>query len=442
MAITMIGAGGLFTRLGKLVGLLNDINTFRGGTSSGQFVKAVTDALAQVDGDTAAIRATLQGILTGYPSAQAGLTAMQQLVKTAAANLLVTQVNNDTPLYQQTTPYALAVLKSQMLSGGYYVNPNTVSATVTPGGSNAGNGSIICDTRDKYGYQLDNLLAESIAVTCTSESSAAGTLQLLGTLPQADPLNWAWPAGSGCNKSLTSVDPAANAAYIAGGNFDSFTANLPNGWTASVGTAGTDFGAAGSGYKGANALKYIGGTGVLSSLTQNIAVASRTPYALNFWLKADVVPASGNLIVDLYNGSSVIQDDAGNNCSLSIALNGITTSYVAKNAVWRIADPLPSTATLRCRLSVVIPGGSNIFLDQLTFQPATQIGTNLGDTIWAAVATGSADWALKDTLSIATANNRTCQWQAAFDRLFGARATGFVLPTSGSTLVNDSLISD
>lgn len=445
MAILLIGAGGLFTRLGKLVGLLNDINTFRGGTGSGQLVKAVTDALAQVDGDTAAIRATLQGILTGYPSAQAGLTAMQQLVKTAAANVLIAMANADTPLYQQTVPYALALLKTQMLAGGSYVNPNAVSATVTPAGSNTGNGAVICGTRDKLGYQLDNLLAETISVACTAESSAAGTLQLLGTLPQADPLNWAWPAGSGCNKSLSSVDPAANGAFIAGGNFDSFTtfANVPNGWTASVGTAGTDFGPAGAGFKGANALKYIGGTGVLSSLTQNLSgLAARTPYALNFWLKADVVPASGNLIVDLYNGSSVIQDDAGNNCSLSIALSGITTSYVAHNAVWRIADPLPSTVTLRCRLSVVVPGGSNIFVDQLTLQPATQIGTNPGDTIWAAVATGSADWALKDTLSIEAANNRTCQWQQAFDRLFGARATGFVLPTSGSTLVNDSLISD
>ena len=443
MAILLTGAGGLFTRLGKLVGALNDVNTFRGGTSSGQLVKATQDALAQVDGDIPTIRNTYAGLLTALTAGQNSLTAYQSAIQTAAKNLLIAMANADTPLVQQTVPYALALLRTQMLANGNYVNPNTVTATVTPGGSNTGNGAIVCGTRDAKGYQLDNLLAESIAVTCTADAAAAGTLQFSGAAIQPDTLSWLWPAGSGCNKSLTSVDPANNTGVMAGGAFDSFTSNLPSGWTATLGTAGTDFGAAGSSYKGANALKLIGGTGVLTDLTQTLTgLSSRTPYAVNLWLKADVVPASGTLIVDLYNGSSVIQDEAGNNCSLSIALNGITTSYVAHGAVFTIADPLPATVTLRLRLSVAVPGGSNIFVDQMTFQTATQLGTNLGDTIWAAVATGSSDWALRDTLTVATANNRTEPWQAAFDRLFSARSLGFTLPTSGSSLISDALISD
>jgi hypothetical protein len=445
MSILLTGAGGLFTRLGKLAGTLNDVNNWRGGTGSGQLVKAVTDALAQVDGDIATIRNTYSGLFAALPAGQNGLTNMQQAVQTAAKNLLIAMANADTPLAQQTVPYALALLRTQMLAGGSYVNPNTVTATVTPGGSNTGNGAIVCGVRDAKGYQLDNSLAETVAVTVTADAANAGSLQCLGAQTQPDPLNWQWPGGSGLNQSLTSLDPANNTGYLTGGNFDAFTSNLPTGWTASVGTAGTDFGAAGSGYKGANALKYIGGTGVLSSLTQNFGagvISSRTPYAINAWLKADVVPASGSLIFDLYNGASVIQDEAGNNCSLSINCHTLTTGYVAYGAVFTIADPVPATVTLRLRLSVAIPGGSNVFLDQLTFQPAVQLGTQLGDSIWAAACTGSADWALRDTLSVAVANNRTCKWQQAFDQFFGCRALGFTLPTSGSSLVNDSLISD
>jgi hypothetical protein len=444
MAILLTGAGGLFTRLGKLAGALNDVNNWRGGTGAGQLAKAITDALAQVDGDVAAIRATYSGLYNALTAGQNGLTQVQQAAQTAAKNLLIAMANADTPLAQQTVPYALALLRTQMLAGGSYVNPNTVSATVTAGGSNTGNGAIVTGVRDAKGYQLDNALAETVAVTVTSDAANAGALQCLGTQTQPDPLSWLWPAGSGLNQSLTSLDPANNS-YLpsSSGAFDAFTANVPNGWTVAAGVAGTDFGAAGSSFKGANALKLIGGGGGLTDLTQTLSgLTSRTPYAVGFWLKADVVPASGNLIIDLYNGSSVITDEAGNNCSLSIALNGITTSYVAHGAVFTIADPLPATVTLRMRLSVVVPGGSNIFIDQLTFQPAQQLGTQLGDSIWAAACTGAADWALRDTLSIAVANNRTCQWQQAFDRLFGCRALGFTLPTSGSTLINDNLISD
>lgn len=432
----------MFTRLGQYVGLLNGVNAYRGGTTDGQLVKDTQDLLAQLDGDTPAIRATASAVLSGFPGAQSSLGSFLTAVQKAAQSLLITQVNNDTPLVQQTVAYALAVLKTQMLAAGDYVNPNTLGATVTPAGGNNGNGAIVCGLRDQRGFQLDNLLAETLQVSCTAESAGAGSLTLLGAATQSDILNWAWPGGSGCNKTLTSLDAASLSNLVAGGAFDSFTANVPASWTVSVGTAGTDFGAAGAGYKGANALKLIGGTTVLTSLTQGLTtLAARTPYALNFWCKADVVPASGVLQIDLYNGTAIITDEAGNNCSLAINLSGLTTGYVAHNAVWQIADPLPSTVTLRVRLTTAIPTGSNVFVDQMTLQAATQLGQYLGDTIYAAVATGSADWALKDTLTLATANNRACQWQQAFDRLFGARALGFVLPTSGSTLINDSLIS-
>lgn len=442
MSILLNGTGGLFTRLGQLTGLLNDLNSFRGGSSTGQLVKEVNDALATVDGDTDAIRAALAGLLTGYPAAQNALTTFARVIQSAAQSLLITQANADTPLASQSVDDALALLKTQMLTAGDHVNPNTVSATVTPAGGNTGNGNIVVGIKDVYGNQLDNLLAETIAVAVT-RNTVAGAEQLTfsGQAAVSDRLNWAWPAGSGVSKTLTSLDAAATNNLITGGAFDSFTSNLPAGWTATLGTAGTDFAAAGSSYKGLNALKLIGGTGVLTDLTQVLSgLKSRTPYAINLWLKNDANPAAGTLIVDLYNGTSVIQDEAGNNCSLSIDLTTLGTSYIPKSAVWRIADPLPSTVTLRLHLTAAISGGSNTFIDQMAMQAATQLSSDPGDSIWAAVFSGSANWSLRDTLSIGVANNRTCQWQQAFNRLFND-GSGFLLPTSGATLINDSLIS-
>lgn len=443
MSVLLTGAGGLFTRLGQYVDTINAINTFRGGSATGQLVKEVNDILAQLDGDTDAIRATAAGLLTGLPQGQNALTALQNAIQTAAQNLLVTQVNADTALADQVVDDALTVLQTQMLAGGYYVNPNTVGYNVTPAAGNAGNGAIAVGLRNARGFQLDNLLAEAIAVTVASNATpGAETLNFQGVAAVGDRLNWAWPAGSGSNRNLTSLAVGSPSNLIAGGDFESFNANLPASWTASVGTAGTDFGQAGAGFTGVNALKLIGGTGVLTSLTQAVAnLKSRTPYAINGWLKADVVPASGTLVLDLYNGSSVITDEAGNQCSLSINLHNLTTGYVAYNAVWQIADPLPATVTLRARLSAAIPAGSNIFLDTLAFQAAKQLSSNPNDAPYVAVFGGSANWSLKDTLTLTTTNNRTCKWQQGWNQLFDDGTSGFLLPTTGTVLIPDSLIS-
>lgn len=445
MAITLIGAGGLFTRLGQLAGLINAINTFRGGNSAGQLVKEVNDCLAQVDGDTDAIRATLAPLATGYPGAQGSLSSFATAVRSAAQALLIAQANADTPLASLDVADALALLKTQMLASGDYVSPNTLGATVTPAGGNFGNGAIVVGTLDPTGDGLDNLLAETVNVSVGSTASAGGeTLAFAGAAAVGDALNQAWPGGSGANKNLKSLDAAAANNLVPGGAFDTFAANVPASWTVVAGAAGTQIlqATGGAVYKGASALKYVGDAATLTQIAQNLAnLKSRTPYAINLWCKVDVAPAGGTLIVDLYDGAAVINDDAGNANSLSINLATLGTSYVAKGAVFRLPEPVPATVTLRVRLSAALSAGSNLFIDQMAMQAAAQLTSNPGDTPYYAVFSGAANWSLRDLLSIAVTNNRACKWQQAFDQLFDDRASGFLLPTSGSTLINDSLIS-
>ncbi|HEV3022171.1 MAG TPA: hypothetical protein VGX76_06875, partial [Pirellulales bacterium] len=419
-------------------------NTYRGTT----LTQDVNDALAQVDGDgNNLIRQSLSPLFVAWTQAQGGLTSIQKTFQTAAQALLIAQVNADTPLAALTFQNALAVLKTQMLAAGAKVTANTVTASTVAGGSNVGNGTLVAGVKDKYGFQLDNLLAEAIAVTVTSDATAGlETLQFLGAAAVADPLNNAWPGGSGCNRTLTSCPDGSNGASLLGalnGNWELWTVNTPTSWTITGGVAGTQFQKGSSPYNGSFALEILGGTGVLTNLNQTLTTfKARTPYAINGYVKADVVPAAGTLIFDLYNGASVIQDEAGNNCSLSINCHTLTTGYVAYNAIWSIADPLPATVTLRVRTSVDITAGSNVFVDSLSIQPATQLGTYLGDSCWAAVFGGNVNWTLRDVLTLTTANNRTCQWQQAFDKLFTARQLGYMLPTTGGgATISDGLIT-
>jgi len=444
MAIVLTGAGGLFTRLGRLAGLVNAINAYRGGDSAGQLVYQLNGALAEVDGDTDAIRAALAPLATALTNAQGASGSFLRIVRAAANNLLITQVNADTKLAALDVPHALAVLKTQMLAGGDYVSPNTVSSSTAAAAGNAGNGAIAVGLRDAEGYQLDNLLAEPIAVTVTGNSTAGSeTLLFAGAAAIADRLSQAWPGGSGASKSLTSLDPALGGNLVANGSFDAFAvANTPDSWTIAVGAAGTEVLSSTSVHRGTHAVKFAGGTGLLTSLTQALTtLASRTPYAVCLWCENDVNPAAGALALDLYNGTSVIQDEAGNNCSLSIDLTTLGTSYKAFAAVWQLADPLPASVMLRLHLTTAISAGSNTTIDSLALQAATRLSKDPGDAPWVGVFDGSANWSLKDALTLTTVNNRTCKWQQAFDQLFLDGPSGFVLPTSGTTLIADSLIA-
>ncbi|HEX5498545.1 MAG TPA: hypothetical protein VFX03_04925, partial [Thermomicrobiales bacterium] len=305
------------------------------------------------------------------------------------------------------------------------------------------NGTIAVGLRDPYGAQLDNLLAEPIAVSVTGNATPGSeTLSFAGAAAVSDRLSYAWPAGSGASKSLTSLDPALGGNLVANGSFDTFTVpNAPDNWTIVAGVAGTEILSSTNFHRGSHALEFAGGTGVLTELTQALtALASRTPYAVCVWLANDVNPAAGALALDLYNGSATIQDEAGNPCSLAVDLTTLGTSYKAFSAVWQIADPLPATTLLRLRLTTAISAGTHTLIDSLAWQPATQLAKNPGDAPWIGVFDGSANWSLKDSLTVTTSNNRACQWQQAFDQLFLDGPAGFVLPTSGANLIPDSLI--
>lgn len=455
MAVTLTGTSsgdqGLFNRLGKIGNLLTLLNAYRGGGSAGNLPVEIAAAAALYDGDDATQRLPVSDLLTGLATGQAGLGTLATQLRTAAQRTLVEMFDADSPLPSRTVAEALIALGRQMRTATtHYVDGNSLGATVTSTG-NDGNGAIVVSTKNGEGYSLENLLAETILITCV-EASTAGqeVLRFRGEQAVSDRLSHLWPAGSGCDARLTAIAAGGTNNLLTNGDFEDFTvANTPDGWTLEVGAAGTEIFSEGSVvYAGAKALKLAGGTAVNTQIYQALTgLRAKTPYAVNLWCKNDVNPAAGVLTVDLHDGSNVIADDAGTNNSFTIDLTTLGTSYVAKNAMFRLPEPVPSTVRLRVRASTAISSGTNTYLDHLAFARATQLNASLpGANPFVCPFSGASNWSLDDgnfgarVFKLVTTNDLASLWQLLLCRLFETDGSGWIAPVSGTTLVNDSLI--
>ncbi len=237
------------------------------------------------------------------------------------------------------------------------------------------------------------------------------------------------------------MDPAADGA-VTNGAFENFTAGLPDNWTASVGTATTHFDEdTSSEYSGTKCLKYIGDSSTLTALTQNLSgLSSRTPLPVSVQLKLDVVPAAGNLIIDLYDGTAVITDDEAANNSLSIDLTAGDTTYVHYTDTFRLPSVLPATVTLRVRLSTALTTGSNLFLDNLFVGDDNSYTEMYAGGPRICQVRGSVDAGVDDLHVVTMANGREGAIQTLTQRLFDQNDLMLPSDSAGGETVADSLI--
>lgn len=438
MTVTLDGTGGVLTRIGALYRFVEQIRlTAKGTGAAGRWPYELNDLYVKVEDAANVVQEALDGIPRSLLSAVSSAESLAAACQTAAQTILIEMVDADDPLPQRTVAEALRVLIEQMVDASESVAANTVSASVTPGSGNVSDGVMLASVLDPRGRTLENVLAED--VLCTRDATAQQFV-CAGEAAASSKLSADWPLGSGASQSVTVTDANAEVGLVLNGSFNTFTtANTPDDWSIVVGAAGSDIlEEATTVLKGAKALEIDGDGATLTQIRQDIAarVLSRTPYAFNLFAKVDVVPAAGVLTVDLFDGSSVIQDDEGTNCSFTVDLTGLTTSWSGHGAIWRIADPLPTNVYLRVRLSTALSSGSSLFIDQLAGIAATRLYA--GGPYVAAFA-GGTNFAKDDTFSIAVANNRSSVYQEAVDVFFDSRESDRRLPTDGSPTVTNSL---
>ena len=198
MTIILDSTAGLFTRVGKAGYVLHITNEFRGALTgiNPKLPAEVADMMAEVEG-AMNLRNCYQQIPSVMNSVIAGMGSMNQGIRQATQALLIEMANDDNPLHEKTVTYAAAELIKQMLAATEYVQANTVTGAVTPGGTNVGTGKVIVSVLDGSGKALEYAYDETIDVIVANSTTAGSeTLTFMGEAAVADKLSEQWPAGS------------------------------------------------------------------------------------------------------------------------------------------------------------------------------------------------------------------------------------------------------
>jgi hypothetical protein len=428
MSVTLDGTGGVFTRIGALYRWMVEVRAQAGGTGvAGRWPYELNDLFVKVEDAPNLVQQALDGIPDGLVTAQSGVVSLGEALKAAAQTILIEQVNADDNLPEKTVAEALRVLIEQVTTATRWVQGNTVTATVTDSATD-GDGTLICSVLDGRGRTLENVLAED--VICQRDETSQSFI-CRGEEAADSKLAVNWPQGSGANATVEVAD-AAVEDIVLNGHFNDFTVlNTPDDWSIMAGVAGTQIlEETTNKLAGAKSLEFVGHA-TAAHIRQDITarVSAREPIAVNVFLKVDVVPAAGVLTIDLFDGTSVINDDAGTANTLAVTCSTLTTSWVAKNAFFRLPEPKPATVYLRVRLSTAVSVGSSLFIDQLAAVEATRL---YDGGPYVAAFEGGTEFSADDVFMIAIANNRTGKHQEAFDVFFDTREDDVRIPTAGA----------
>jgi len=198
------------------------------------------------------------------------------------------------------------------------------------------------------------------------------------------------------------------------------------------------------------ALEFDSDGAQLTTVNCPVALQPLTQYAVNVWMKADSVPAAGVVTIDLVDGigGSVIADQQSTSNSFTVDCTALTTSFVAKNGVFRTPKNLPAVVYLRIRISTAVSSTSSIFFDEAAmakmdalYDGGPELKVFSGKTSF---RKGSlSGQVLADYFVLTVTNNRAGEFQEWFDRNFLMREKGLLLPSNaaGGETIDDALIA-
>lgn len=238
MAVTLIGAGGLFTTLGKIIFAEDTINTARGTTIQAE----IEDA--QDEFDNYANTLEFKEVLEGFNESQ--ITYRDDDTPVIASrllgnNLIVKLVNDDVRQPNDSLGNAMLELRTQMEGAGGETNPDddvnasTAAVSVAAGSFNTGDGVVAVDITLGSGRNAENAYGEVIAGIIVDVTGT--TISFAGEAVARSLLAAEWPQGSGSTVSFTGV----SGGLLSNGGMDDEDdrANTPDGWVVEVGTIGT-----------------------------------------------------------------------------------------------------------------------------------------------------------------------------------------------------------
>jgi hypothetical protein len=455
MALTYDGTGGLFTRLGKLVKMMDAVRTHQNNLKTllagvqGEYSSADSYMIAAVSGSIEARIVEAGGILLD----------IQKSAETTLIEMCFAEANpsSSNSMKNRTVEDALVWLIRQMLADSETVDGTTITIGATAvGASNTGNGSLVlsaeCPNILLSGTtDFPNCRSELITVRCMQDaqdgSIRAGqeVFDAIGQ-PSYVPLDYRFPAGSGrTTRIVTACAEIDNGPQyqniLTNSDFEDQTSNLPAQWSLVSGTAGTDFLTETSTvYRGASSIR-LAATGVAMKIRQQLGVVGGTfgkltpdrPYVISFasYLTAG---GTGTVRVSLQDaGGSVLGSFA-----LSVAHGSMTAGAWKQHSV-ALYSPRVIGSTVYVVLETTTAVATQpIFVDEVIIAemvPHTPSGPFL------AVLAGSANWNVDDNIRSKIANNAEGDFNLAFERFFDMQRRALALPANyaGSETIADSL---
>ena len=450
MSILLVGTGGIFTRWGAIGKRALNIFTQIGsafrtqiGTIDAQYQSAQQDQVQD-----------LYPSLDTYQQTPEIVTFFQTMME---SSLVAMGRDDAAPTNPPDFPTNLNRLITQMLGTADTIAKPTVGSSVGAGGSNHGTGFLMGTTAQGAmvspldGLAYDYSFVETITFTCTQDSLGNGAtvdeepwtaVGFPGAVPN---LSYNWPAGSGTNAAAQTADPDSASVNLAtNGNFNTWTvANVPDGWTISVGTPGTTVKRGSSPLRSTNSfdLQIVGNGSELTTLQQTLTnLSPNTTYALNCWVKQSGA-AAGVFRIRLMDGSNTINDNAGTGNAVSRNASSMTGSYVALNVFFRTPAIMPTTVKLEVALTTALTNTATIDVTDLVLTPADQM---YAGGAFSKIIPGATPFAAKDTLTLATTNTATTtQFCRLLDQFFNLREQNLRIPSIGGAAetIHDSLIT-
>jgi hypothetical protein len=435
MAVTLTGAGGLFTRLGRLFGMGNDITTHQD-----DLVTEIADVVGQYL--LMPQMEWITGLITGQDGFLASAGVPFRAIQDGVQTTIIEMVHADNPLPAKTLSRALDELITQMVASADTVDGTTVSSAVVAGGSNTGDGEVLVSLIDGDGTTLEYVRAEDIVLVCTKDAQVSGTagresFSVEGELSVGNRFDRLWPAGSGISSSLVLSDPSVDA-------FEDWTSDVPDSWTLTVGVASTDIQVVATPHRGTNAAEFIGDGATLTELRQTMAggqtapsLKPKTRYAIGVWVRDDgTTPAAGVLQIQLVDGAATAIG------TFTVDLTAVGSTYAFTSSIFSTPAVLVNSgAYMRVRLSTALTAGRSAYVDGLCLIELSQFGGPGGPYL--AIMPGATDFIEDDLFTVTITNNNEGEFQREMDRYCNLYGLGKFLPsdTGGAETVSDTLIT-
>ncbi len=182
-------------------------------------------------------------------------------------------------------------------------------------------------------------------------------------------------------------------------------------------------------------LKITGNIAEQSTLYQPIFMETETVYSLSAWFGATSGAAAVDIVLVDGVGGSAILDNQGAAQGLGFAPAG-SEARQHKNAFVRVAKNTPMPVYLLVKKNA--PTTNDLTIDEIILAPAARAYPG---GPYLAISAGATPPAIGDKWNVTVANNYAGDIQKWFDATFDMAGLGLQLPTTGSTLLPDTLIA-